>query len=490
MKTSRLNTQQHDYKWLINNHIEKHLTEYVPYYKGVMLDFRYSNHRFENFFKQYSNKYITINHKSIKYHNQSVNNYDLNTKTSLDDTYADTIIALNILEHLYAPQTFLNECYRVLKDDGTLVLNVPFQHYLHEAPNDYFRFTPYGLKYLLEKAEFENIHIQPIGGFYTTIFVKLNHFSLRLIKGSSFKKRIIHLLLKPFWFLSQKLALVLDKTHRGWSVEAQSFFVTAKKHKEVDLKTIQKNIIVSLTSYGSRIETVHLVIETILKQTYQVDKIILWLDEVEFSPHSIPDQLKQLSNNSQLEINFCKDIKSYKKLIPTLKLYPNETIITIDDDIYYEKDLIKDLLIEHLKYPNTIICARAHKMLYNKNSLLSYNDWEYCTQNNIPSMDIFPTSGAGTLFPPNSLHTDTIKDELFMELSPTADDVWFKAMSLLQNTPCKVINQKNKKYSRLRFIDNTQEHGLCLINIDEKSGNNKQLQQVFKYYDLFKKLQK
>lgn len=91
-------------------------------------------------------------------------------------------------------------------------------------------------------------------------------------------------------------------------------------------------VIVSLTTYNKRIYDVYLAIESIMQQTVKPSKIILWLDENEFRPDNIPNSLI-LQQKRGLEIRFCANIKSYKKLIPTLKNYSNDIIITIDDDV-------------------------------------------------------------------------------------------------------------------------------------------------------------
>ena len=133
------------------------------------------------------------------------------------------------MEHLCEPQIFLNESYRILKKDGTIILSVPWMWWIHEAPYDYFRYTPYGLKYMFEKAGYRDIHIQPTTGFFSMWFLKMNYFSLKWIKGSKIRRALTKAFLIPFWYTAQKLAPWLDSLHRGWSLESAGFFVVAKK---------------------------------------------------------------------------------------------------------------------------------------------------------------------------------------------------------------------------------------------------------------------
>ena len=77
----------------------------------------------------------------------------------------------------------LNEAFRILKPGGAIVLQVPWQWRVHEAPHDYFRYTPYGLKYLFEKAGFVDVVVEPQSGFFTMWILKMNYFSTRFIRG-------------------------------------------------------------------------------------------------------------------------------------------------------------------------------------------------------------------------------------------------------------------------------------------------------------------
>ena len=154
---------------------------------------------------------------------------DLNEKIELEDEVADTLISLSVMEHLYEPQVFLNESYRVLKKNAYFVLQVPWQWWIHEAPHDYFRYTPYGLKYMFEKAGFVDVEVEATSGFFTIWIVKMNYFSRRLIRGPRFVRWSILQILHVVWYLSQKAAPFLDKLDQNWDAETQGYFVIARK---------------------------------------------------------------------------------------------------------------------------------------------------------------------------------------------------------------------------------------------------------------------
>ena len=64
----------------------------------------------------------------------------------------------------------------------------------------------------------------------------------------------------------------------------------------------------------------------------------------------------------QLEVRYCKDIRSYKKLIPALRSYPDDAIITIDDDAIYHIDLIEKLVNSYIKDPQFIYFNRGRRI--------------------------------------------------------------------------------------------------------------------------------
>ena len=78
----------------------------------------------------------------------------------------DRVLCMVVLEHTRNPGTVLAEFARVLKAGGTLSLVVPFLWEEHQAPHDYFRFTRYGIRSLLEPLPFHVTLLRPMGGFF------------------------------------------------------------------------------------------------------------------------------------------------------------------------------------------------------------------------------------------------------------------------------------------------------------------------------------
>lgn len=217
------------YNWVLYDIGDKWLEEYSKYYKGTLVDLGCGTAPYKDFFLYYSDKYIGVDWTNTLHDSQADIVSNLNERIELPNNYADTVVSLSVMEHLCEPQIFVNESFRILKDSGVMIVQVPWMWWIHEDPYDFFRYTPYGLKYMFEKAGFKDIHIQPTTGFFTMWFLKMNYFSLRWIQGSILRKSVTKFFLTPIWYLAQKLAPKLDSMHRGWSRESAGFFVVAKK---------------------------------------------------------------------------------------------------------------------------------------------------------------------------------------------------------------------------------------------------------------------
>jgi len=229
MKISKSHNNRRYYNWLIYNINDSFLENHSSYYKGNLYDLGCGEAPYKDFFLKFADKYIGVDWTKTFHNSQADIISDLNKKIELDDKIADTIISISVLEHLCEPQIFLNECNRILKNNGHLILQVPFQWWIHEAPHDYFRYTPHGLKYILKKAGFTNIEVKAQSGFFSMWILKINYFSTKLIKGPKLIKFLIKNLLIPFWFIGQILAPQLDKIDKNWDNETTSYFVIAKK---------------------------------------------------------------------------------------------------------------------------------------------------------------------------------------------------------------------------------------------------------------------
>lgn len=256
-----------------------------------------------------------------------------------------------------------------------------------------------------------------------------------------------------------------------------------------DEKLCDSEVVVSLTSFGKRIFDTYLAIESIMQGTVKPNRIVLWLSREEFEGKALPRTL-EMQKARGLEVKYCEDIKSYKKLIPSLQFFPESCIITIDDDAIYEYDLVERLVTTHWENPQSICACRMHKVKLGENyQPVNYLDWEWCVEEyGSTSCLHFPTTGGGTLFPPYCFTKEALDASVFMKICPYADDVWFYAMRLLNDTPvAQVYTSKPQGY--FAELPSRNIDALSSKNTDPiECGNDKQLKAVFEKYNLYEKL--
>lgn len=91
----------------------------------------------------------------------------------LETACCDACLNIVTLEHVREPGTVVGELARALKPGGKLLMIVPHEWEVHQAPHDYFRYTCHGARYLLERAGFSSIAIEPAGGFFRLVARRL-----------------------------------------------------------------------------------------------------------------------------------------------------------------------------------------------------------------------------------------------------------------------------------------------------------------------------
>lgn len=240
------------------------------------------------------------------------------------------------------------------------------------------------------------------------------------------------------------------------------------------------NIIISLTTFGERAQTVYTTITTLINQDMRPQQIILWLDEEEFNDETLPDKLKKLRDEvSFFDICYCENLRSHKKYYYCLKQYPNNIIVTADDDVYYPSSWLGDLFKCHLQYPECVCCTNAHKMHLTSDYLIdSYNKWEYLVSDEGPDILLCPIGVGGVLYPPNIFHHDIFDKEFIKGNCFNADDLWLRIMTLLMGV--KVAHINNYPYTFLS-IKNSQKNALSKENVINNK-NDEQLHNILSKY--------
>jgi len=195
------------------------------------------------------------------------------------------------------------------------------------------------------------------------------------------------------------------------------------------------NLVVSLTSFEPRLKALHLVVRNMLEQDLAPKKIVLWLNKT--LENKVPHSLNKMIG-PRFEIRFSDIDGPQLKLIESLKSFPNDLIVTCDDDLIYPKNWLSTLYSAHISHPGHIMAHHCRLIKRNElGELLPYTQWNWDRSKPYDEADLLAIGSSGVLYPPHSFNHQVVDMELFQKLCPKSDDLWFKAMALLNDTPIK-----------------------------------------------------
>ena len=310
---------------------------------------------------------------------------------------------------------------------------------------------------------------------YQNLNKNQNTFLLQEKKSSEFIEGVKsyynneHLL--THWCYSKKIKI--SNNNQNTYIEE----TTCKNEYIKDIFDPKVPVYISLTSIFKNQDILLQTLESIMDQTRLPDKIVLYLSEESFildtgfKDKKITDTnlLTFINNNSIIDIKWVKNTGSYRKLLPLLKEKWEEDciIITIDDDVIYSRDLIKNLVNDYNKY-KCVISYRGFTPDLDDN----VENFDYFKGKELVSKYIynFSTGVGGILYKPEFFHKtkDLIFDEtIFLNTCDKQDDIWFYIIRILNDIDCYIDKDRNKWIIK----DITKRDGLYQ-NYNSKNNQN------------------
>jgi len=199
---------------------------------------------------------------------------------------------------------------------------------------------------------------------------------------------------------------------------------------------------VTLTSYPPRYPTLALTLKSLLAQSVRPDHLCLWIAEDDLG--SLPENVRRLCSDG-LVIQRCQDLRSYTKIIPALTA-GHEFLVTADDDQYYRRHWLKELVGAYRPGRREVVCARAHRIRLDARGLpLPYFQWESEVAAGGDERLVFPTGVGGVLYEPGIFHNDVTRSEIFRDLCPSADDVWLYWMAALNGARFRKVGPRRRQ---------------------------------------------
>lgn len=213
------------YRWLniTVDELDKFNRDMGLYLQGVLLDIGCGEQK--RFFDKVD-RHIGLDYPGAIRINSQLSAFDTDVfgdalSLPFKDGSFDCAVALTVFEHLKNPFIAAKEANRILKKRGIFAITVPFTHRMHSDPYDFYRFTTYGLRHILESAGFEVLEIKNGGGMWKAIAARLSGYIYSDILGLGYgvddlnvrPKKYLLPIFAPLIFIIVLIGRILDKLH-------------------------------------------------------------------------------------------------------------------------------------------------------------------------------------------------------------------------------------------------------------------------------------
>jgi hypothetical protein len=225
--------------------------------------------------------------------------------------------------------------------------------------------------------------------------------------------------------------------------------------------------VVSITTYGTRLNTVYLVLESIASGSVLPSRLILWVNDLQVFQSPAPP-LQRLVRRG-LEIRLTEDYGPHKKYYPYVASAASfdHPLVTADDDVFYSRWWLAGLVDAHNQDPQVVNCYRAYVIICADNMLQPYPAWRPC-KSTVPSLSHFPLGTSGCIYPQPFLRVLKHAGDSFRQSCPRGDDIWLHANALRAGFKVRQILERPVTFP---CVPGTQYNGLSRLKaerIDEQ----------------------
>lgn len=237
------------------------------------------------------------------------------------------------------------------------------------------------------------------------------------------------------------------------------------------------SIIISLTTTSNRLHLCrtalyslvtqnlkpHKVVLNLSSSAYLKDEGVLDLDVYSYLTHGIEGELKNI-----IHIEWVENTGPFRKLMPTLQTADlDDIIVTADDDIIYDRNWLSSLLQDFDPKNMLIHASRVREVQYNKlGHETGYIHWPIVQKNTIINKDWIITFGGGAVLYRGWFAKELVDDHSYLDVAPTADDLWYSKICKLSQLQVKVISQALESLIFMKHND-----GLENVNLPRLKGN-------------------
>ncbi len=187
----------------LNNFIKQDITEFKKR-KDPKILFVGSGGELNQYVKNFSSYLYSIDIDPSRKPDQIIDLTDPNFCQNYLGEKVNLVCIFEVLEHTKNPSLAIKNIYNLIDKDSVVLLSTPFIFNIHDAPNDFFRFTRYGLKEIFK--EFSKVEIKEKNGWLESIFVLI----MRIKKSRSFLNKILGNSFLLLYFFLYPLILIIQ----------------------------------------------------------------------------------------------------------------------------------------------------------------------------------------------------------------------------------------------------------------------------------------
>ncbi|HWA96672.1 MAG TPA: hypothetical protein VG844_18895 [Terracidiphilus sp.] len=239
--------------------------------------------------------------------------------------------------------------------------------------------------------------------------------------------------------------------------------------------------VVSLTTYGNRIKSVHLAIESIANGFCRPSRLILWLDEQSVLAN-LPPAIRRLQKRG-LEVRLTKNYGPHKKYYPYVESQSSFEVplVTADDDILYPRYWLKALVSANQEHPKLVNCFRARVIELADGRFKPYSSLESCLST-VSQYRNIAIGCMGVIYPEALLLKLKRAGTAFESCCPKADDIWLHVQAIRSGHKIRQIMPK-LPYLAFQNLPGTQQSALSRDNVDS-DGNDPQIKATYSQSDI------
>ena len=192
---------------------------------------------------------------------------------------------------------------------------------------------------------------------------------------------------------------------------------------------VSRKIILSLTTIPVRKTRLMENLPSLLGQSYYFDKLVINVDDnLSEDDYKFYHTLTEI--DSRIEINKSESRwRSCNKLLPTIKMYPEDIIITVDDDIYYPVHCVKYLVEQYMITPDCVIAHEVNPIEIDENGFITFKNKVDIKLKQVQCGKYLSNC---CLFPPHIFDESDVfdYDKMMACTHGTHDELWFWVNSL------------------------------------------------------------